>query len=320
MLPPELSEELCSLRSNTDRLCLTVEVPLDDGLGRRAALLPLRDPKPRAPDLLARAGDSARGRAGQSRTWTDALRRRAARDHAARPPLRARSAPNRAGKHVRLRRRGGVERAWREAEPHAHMLVEADDPANGWSRSCSLAGGAKRSTAMHELPDAVGAAHARPPGRPRRADAARPRVLSPVGRRGHRRSGQRGRDRVRQDQRPRAGRIPAARSPGAEASTLRPAQPRPHGARQLRVLPFHLADPALPRPGRPPRASARAPFREPRPRICQVASTPWSVSHPGPSTARTRSSRGCSRNTSSSSAGVRPRRRDTGAIRRHLRA
>ena len=31
MLPPELSEELCSLRPNTDRLCLTVEVPLETG-------------------------------------------------------------------------------------------------------------------------------------------------------------------------------------------------------------------------------------------------------------------------------------------------
>ena len=32
MLPPELSEELCSLRPHTDRLCLTVEVPLKEGL------------------------------------------------------------------------------------------------------------------------------------------------------------------------------------------------------------------------------------------------------------------------------------------------
>src|SRR5215210_4329099 len=32
MLPPELSEDLCSLRPHTDRLCLTVEVPLQDGL------------------------------------------------------------------------------------------------------------------------------------------------------------------------------------------------------------------------------------------------------------------------------------------------
>ena len=34
MLPPELSEELCSLRPNVDRLCVTVEFPLDGG-GRR---------------------------------------------------------------------------------------------------------------------------------------------------------------------------------------------------------------------------------------------------------------------------------------------
>src|SRR5262249_14969238 len=31
MLPPELSEELCSLRPNVDRLCVTVEIPLPEG-------------------------------------------------------------------------------------------------------------------------------------------------------------------------------------------------------------------------------------------------------------------------------------------------
>ena len=31
MLPPELSEELCSLRPNVDRLCVTVEFPLNGG-------------------------------------------------------------------------------------------------------------------------------------------------------------------------------------------------------------------------------------------------------------------------------------------------
>src|SRR2546423_1438741 len=31
MLPPELSEDLCSLRPHQDRLCVTVEVPLEHG-------------------------------------------------------------------------------------------------------------------------------------------------------------------------------------------------------------------------------------------------------------------------------------------------
>ena len=42
MLPPELSEELCSLRPNVDRLCVTVEFPLDGG---EPTLLPLGDPQ-----------------------------------------------------------------------------------------------------------------------------------------------------------------------------------------------------------------------------------------------------------------------------------
>ena len=69
--------------------------------GRRAALLPLGDPQPRAPDLLAARGDSARARAGRAGPDRGAAARRAARDRAARPPLRARSAPNRerGGRH-----------------------------------------------------------------------------------------------------------------------------------------------------------------------------------------------------------------------------
>ena len=31
MLPPDLSEDLCSLRPHEDRLCVTVEIPLDGG-------------------------------------------------------------------------------------------------------------------------------------------------------------------------------------------------------------------------------------------------------------------------------------------------
>ena len=31
MLPPELADDLCSLRPHEDRLCVTVEMPLDGG-------------------------------------------------------------------------------------------------------------------------------------------------------------------------------------------------------------------------------------------------------------------------------------------------
>ena len=42
MLPPELADDLCSLRPNLDRLCVTVEFPPHG----RAALLPVGHPQP----------------------------------------------------------------------------------------------------------------------------------------------------------------------------------------------------------------------------------------------------------------------------------
>jgi ribonuclease R len=53
MLPPELSEELCSLRPHADRLCVTVEVPLANGL-------PKGDPQPRAAHVRPCGGDPRR--------------------------------------------------------------------------------------------------------------------------------------------------------------------------------------------------------------------------------------------------------------------
>ena len=58
--------------------------------------------------------------------------------------------------------------------------------------------------------------------------------------------------------RTRQGGVPDARPAGAEAGALRPAEPRPLGSREHRLLPLHVADPPLPRPGRAPRAAPRA--------------------------------------------------------------
>ena len=142
---------------------------------------------------------------------------------------------------------GGVERAWRESEPHAHMLVEelmilANEPVAG------LLAGRRREALyrVHERPEpqAVELLLAKladlgvptPPA---------PERLSPADAAARRRSGQRARDGVHREQRPRARRLPFARPPGAQAGALRPAEPRPLGPREHRVLPLHLADPAL---------------------------------------------------------------------------
>jgi ribonuclease R len=122
MLPPELSEELCSLRPNVDRLCVTVEIPLPDGepsFYRSVIRSRERLTYGRAESILA-------GRERADEELTKALRRaerlaQMLRDRRfARGALRVES-PEAV---FAFDGRGGVERAWRESEPHAHMLVE----------------------------------------------------------------------------------------------------------------------------------------------------------------------------------------------------
>ena len=63
MLPPELADDLCSLRPHVDRLAVTVEVPFDvEPRPGRARLLPLDHPQRRAPDLRPRRARSSRAR------------------------------------------------------------------------------------------------------------------------------------------------------------------------------------------------------------------------------------------------------------------
>jgi ribonuclease R len=122
MLPPELSEELCSLRPNVDRLCVTVEIPLPEGepsFYRSVIRSRERLTYGRAESILA-------GRERADSDLTTALQRaerlaQSLRDHRfARGALRIESPEV----VFAFDGRGGVERAWRESEPHAHMLVE----------------------------------------------------------------------------------------------------------------------------------------------------------------------------------------------------
>ena len=126
MLPPELSDDLCSLRPQHDRACVTVEIAFDGDL------------RP-GPAAFYRSLIRSRERL----TYGRAERILSGRDDASPELVEALELAERLTAELRRRRfargalriemgevafafdgEGGVERAWVEGEPHAHMLVE----------------------------------------------------------------------------------------------------------------------------------------------------------------------------------------------------
>ena len=122
MLPAELSEELCSLRPGVDRLCVTVEIPLPEGEASfyRSVI------RSRERLTYGRAEAILAGREQADEELVGALRRAEALAQRLRERRFARGALRVESPEVAFAfdGRGGVERAWRESEPHAHMLVE----------------------------------------------------------------------------------------------------------------------------------------------------------------------------------------------------
>jgi ribonuclease R len=122
MLPARLSDDLCSLRPNVDRLCVTVEVELESGEARfyRSVIRSkVRLTYAQAQAILAgqeRAEPALEEALRRAERVTTELRDR----RFARGALRIESADT----AFRFDGEGGVDEAWREAEPHAHMLVE----------------------------------------------------------------------------------------------------------------------------------------------------------------------------------------------------
>jgi ribonuclease R len=122
MLPPRLSDDLCSLRPDVDRLCVTVEVELASGEARfyRSVI------RSKARLTYAQAQAILAGRERAEPALEEALRRaerlttELRNRRFARGALRIESAET----AFRFDGEGGVAEAWREAEPHAHMLVE----------------------------------------------------------------------------------------------------------------------------------------------------------------------------------------------------
>jgi ribonuclease R len=116
MLPPELSEDRCSLRPNEDRLCLTVEMSPDGepqfyrSIIRSKARLTYGEAERRQaePDIAA------------ALERTDRLTAAMREQRFARGALRVESPEI----NLEFDGKGGVKRAWKETEPTSHRLIE----------------------------------------------------------------------------------------------------------------------------------------------------------------------------------------------------
>jgi ribonuclease R len=126
MLPPELADDLCSLRPHQDRLCLTVEVPFDAAMDAGEPSFYRSVIRSRERLTYGQAERILGGADRASDEVTEGLR------HAERVALELRRRRFARGA-LRITTReivfafdgqGGVERAWLESEPHAHLLIE----------------------------------------------------------------------------------------------------------------------------------------------------------------------------------------------------
>ena len=122
MLPPDLSEDLCSLRPHEERLCVTVEIPLDGGVPNfyRSVI------RSRERLTYGRAEEILAGRERVEPDLIEALRRAEAVSTELRQRRFDRGALRVESPEIEFEfdSNGGVARAWRAEEAHSHMLVE----------------------------------------------------------------------------------------------------------------------------------------------------------------------------------------------------
>jgi ribonuclease R len=156
MLPPRLSDDLCSLRPNEDRLCVTVEIPFGADLEPGEASFYRSVIRSRERLTYGRAERILGGEERASEDVTEALRL------AERLALELRRRRfDRGALRITTREivfafdgQGGVERAWLESEPHAHMLVEELMILANEAVAGLLAGRRRESLyRVHERPD-----------------------------------------------------------------------------------------------------------------------------------------------------------------------
>jgi ribonuclease R len=156
MLPERLSADLCSLRPNQDRHCVTVEVLFDGELvpGKPAFYRSLIRSRERLTYSRAEAILGGQERADEELVAALRLAERLAlelrRRRFARGALRIETGET----EFAFDGEGGVERAWVQSEPHAHALVEELMILANEAVGALLAG--RRRDALyrvHELPE-----------------------------------------------------------------------------------------------------------------------------------------------------------------------
>ena len=126
MLPHELADDACSLRPNVDRLCVTVEVPFDGSLHPGEPSFYRSVIRSRERFTYGRAEAILGGRESADAELHEALRLAERVALELRRRRFERGALRIAGAEIAFGfdGRGGVEAAGREAEPHAHALIE----------------------------------------------------------------------------------------------------------------------------------------------------------------------------------------------------
>jgi ribonuclease R len=152
MLPHELADDLCSLRAGVDRSCVTVELPpRGEPLFYRSTIRSRRRlTYGEVERILAGTADAGDADLLDALRATDGLARELRSARFARGALRIESPEV----VFAFDGRGGVERAWREHEPHAHALVE-ELMIRANEAVAQLLAGRRRETLyrVHERPD-----------------------------------------------------------------------------------------------------------------------------------------------------------------------
>jgi ribonuclease R len=156
MLPPELADDLCSLRPHQDRLCVTVEIPFGADLEPGEPSFYRSVIRSRERLTYGQAERILAGDEDAPDDLTDALRLAERLAVELRRRRFARGALRITTREIvfAFDGKGGVERAWLESEPHAHMLIEelmilANEAVGG------LLAGRRRESLyrVHERPD-----------------------------------------------------------------------------------------------------------------------------------------------------------------------
>ena len=305
MLPHDLADDLCSLRPNEDRLCVTVELPPSGApLFYRSVI---------RSDARLTYGQAERRDAPPAVLASLELNDRLATEWRAARFARGALQVQTPEEAFRFDGDGGVADAWLESEAHAHMLVE-----ELMIRANEVVGellSSRRREALyrvHERPDPQAVEHLlakladlgvpTPPAPKKLAPQEAAALAGAISERVAEYVAQSGRGRFA--------------FPSLVLRALKRARYDPHnlghsGPRQHGVLPLHVADPPLPRPDRAPGAAARArPGRRPAargsPRASPSTRRSASARRRRSSTSPTRSaSRGCSSGACTSRAGTR---------------